>query len=178
MLSSPNALALKNPEPALIQRTLFAYYNIELLNLSRTSAISSRRAYLAVTNRSCGIPQPFYSRVRRSFYNQLSLLYMGCQPPNIPSIAPGRSHIYLDHGVCDTFRGDNPGVRRAAGKLEREGVVSIEQLVRMSENDLLRYPFMNLKIVDQMRQRLQPLGLGFGMIIPHRLQVPPSYRSF
>jgi hypothetical protein len=84
---------------------------------------------------------------------------------NVVRLPLPRSQGYLDYYVSDLFCTDDR-VLRAAKKLEKLGIVFIGQLVQMPEGTIGRLPFMDQKILDEIKLTLSKIGLGFSTRIP------------
>jgi hypothetical protein len=96
---------------------------------------------------------------------QLSLPLSPPRRPNVVRLVPPLRRAFLDYGVYDQFY-DLPGAAKAALKLEENGIFLLGQLLQMSDDAILAFPFMNETILETMKKDLARFDLSFGMRHP------------
>lgn len=94
---------------------------------------------------------------------QLSFDLMDSASSNIIRLAPPHRDVYLDYGLVDIFRGV-PSAKRAARKLERQGLSVIGQLIQKTEREISS--IVGEVAAETMREHLAKIELGFDMRAP------------
>jgi hypothetical protein len=96
---------------------------------------------------------------------QLDLPLPVPQRPQIVRIVPALRRAFLDYGVYDQFC-EVADAARAALALEKSGVYLLGQLVQLTEERMLAYPFVDSAILAAMKSNLAKIDLCFGMRHP------------